>query len=421
MKNAINSFLDISDIKSYNLAEKRNFTLYEKIRILNKFLKINKFYNRIIKKERIKDNSKMTKYYQKIEDYQKNENHSTEEILKASYKNVLKINFQSGDIIIYGIDSENCFAEKIVPLSYSYNLQYDPNIYQDIIIYNFKNDNKIYYGLYNTQLKNINQNSLKLLINEPFQNYLNIILINKGIDLFILTLFNSHIMKAYYIIDFTENPIINKYEINSDDYWLINNDYIICIQTENKIFFINNKTIKIINIYGIKNNSNSINLNNNTGQINNGNNINIDDVIQFQNNLLNEFGGDMNLLIENLNNINIPPTMNYTHTLQNTVEKLKYKYENILKIDEKFFVSISSKRILKYNNTNKIYIFLSLFDFDTLEEISKIELDILELNCDKIKVNFYTDIRDKYKINIIIEERNKYEFLFNKGELIRKE
>ena len=243
MKNVINSFLDISDIKTYNLIEKRNFTLYEKIRILNIFLKINKFNNRIINSKKIKDNSKIIKYYQNIEDYKKDENHSTEEILKTSYKNVLKINFKSGDIIIYDIDSENCFAEKIVPLSYSYNLQYDPNIYQDIIIYNLKNDNKIYFGLYNTQLKKINQNSLKLLINEPFENYLNIVLINKGIDLFILTQVNNHIMKAYYIIDFTENPIINKYEINGDDYWLIYNDYTICIQTENKITFINNKTI----------------------------------------------------------------------------------------------------------------------------------------------------------------------------------
>ena len=86
MKNVINSFLDISDIKTYNLIEKRNFTLYEKIRILNIFLKINKFNNRIINSKKIKNNSKIIKYYRNIEDYKKDENHSTEEILKTSYK-----------------------------------------------------------------------------------------------------------------------------------------------------------------------------------------------------------------------------------------------------------------------------------------------------------------------------------------------
>ena len=94
-------------------------------------------------------------------------------------------------------------------------------------------------------MKKIEQNSLKLLINEPFENCPYIILINKGMDLFILTEVNDHIINGFYILNFAENHIINKYEINSDEYRLIYNDYNICIQTKNKIIFINNKIKKI--------------------------------------------------------------------------------------------------------------------------------------------------------------------------------
>ena len=73
----------------------------------------------------------------------------------------------------------------------------------------------------------------------------------------------------------------------------------------------------------------------------------------------------------------------------------------------------------------KIYFYISLFDFETMEEISKIEIDMFEIEENKnIALNLIKEYEKKLIININIKqndgpiEEKKYFFILNKGELI---
>ena len=216
----------------------------EKYLRVSEFLKCDGLIQRI-KIQEIKNYfnyTKLTKNYSNEEEYLEDENHSMEEKLNTSFINVLNINFITGETIKYNISSDNCFCEKIVPLSYNYNLRYNSINYQDIIIYNRRQDKKIYYAEYNLKYNEIEKETLIELINEPIKNILQ--LINNGNDLFVLTkenitLFNN-IINAYYICNFRKKPIVTKYVINGK-YNVIYNDYTICIQAKKKLMFMNRK------------------------------------------------------------------------------------------------------------------------------------------------------------------------------------
>ena len=160
---------------------------------------------------------------------------------------------------------------------------------------------------------------------------------------------------------------------------------------------------------------------------NNIQNNNIDNIIAFQNNIMNALGGDMDLLIQNLdnlNNLNLPPLHSST-IFQVNEEGIKSHFLNLLNMNDKYFVVLSSKKIKKINNPLKTYFYVSLFDFETMEEISKIELDMFELEENR---NIWVDLinENEKKLNVIINisqnngpvDEKKYFFILNKGELI---
>ena len=142
---------------------------------------------------------------------------------------------------------------------------------------------------------------------------------------------------------------------------------------------------------------------------------------------MNALGGDMDLLIQNLdnlNNLNLPPLHSST-IFQVNEEGIKSHFLNLLNMNDKYFVVLSSKKIKKINNPLKTYFYVSLFDFETMEEISKIELDMFELEENR---NIWVDLinENEKKLNVIINisqnngpvDEKKYFFILNKGELI---
>ena len=459
---AFNSINSYTYLRLYRfIGNKIKIDIKEKLSMLNEFLNDgDDFLKRVIINE-IKNYytySKLTKNYLNQEEFLEDKNNAMEEELGIRYENVLHINFITGEGIRYNINSENLKCEKIVPISYNYNLRYNSTNYQGMIVYNYKNDNKIYYAEYNIQFNELEIDSLTLLINEPIINCVKIILINNGNDLFILgketnNNFLNDNLNAYYICNFKKKPIVTKYLVNKE-YKIIYNNYTICIQNKKKLMFMNRTTKKDFNISPVLNKIDDINLNNlgqafidddinndndNNNNINNNNiinninnniinnniNDNIDQIILFQENLLNNFNGDMDLLIENIDNINmanLPPLHSSSIFQVNGVDTKSY-FQNILKVNENYFAVLSTKTIKKEQNNLKIFFYLSLFSFRTLEELNKNEIEIIELNNNEtFEINsFYLkEKKIKILINILGDNSNlkEHNFVLSNGELI---
>ena len=459
---AFNSINSYTYLRLYRfIGNKIKIDIKEKLSMLNEFLNDgDDFLKRVIINE-IKNYytySKLTKNYLNQEEFLEDKNNAMEEELEIRYENVLHINFITGEGIRYNINSENLKCEKIVPISYNYNLRYNSTNYQGMIVYNYKNDNKIYYAEYNIQFNELENDSLTLLINEPIINCVKIILINNGNDLFILgketnNNFLNDNLNAYYICNFKKKPIVTKYLVNKE-YKIIYNNYTICIQNKKKLMFMNRTTKKDFNISPVLNKIDDINLNNlgqafidddinndndNNNNINNNNiinninnniinnniNDNIDQIILFQENLLNNFNGDMDLLIENIDNINmanLPPLHSSSIFQVNGVDTKSY-FQNILKVNENYFAVLSTKTIKKEQNNLKIFFYLSLFSFRTLEELNKNEIEIIELNNNEtFEINsFYLkEKKIKILINILGDNSNlkEHNFVLSNGELI---
>jgi hypothetical protein len=313
------------------------------IELVSKLLKCEDFSSRkeIIEIKKYFEYNKLTKNYGSEEEYINDKNHAKEEEVDTSFEDILKINFITGEGIRFNISNEECYCEEIVPLSYSYNLNYNSTSYQDVIIYNYKQDKNLYYALYNIQDKKIETESLMPLIKGKINGILKLVLINNANDLFIIVNKSVEVFKikkiAYYISNFRVKPLINKYEMD-DNYKIIYNDFTICIQTKKRLMFMSRIIKKDMNICKNQSNIDDININNlgqqyadiqennnldneeqNGDIIQDNNNIQneINNIIQLQNNLLEAFGGDEQGLFENLNNleqiannfnnINLPP------------------------------------------------------------------------------------------------------------------
>ena len=474
---ALNSIIELTSLKTYKLINDREvLNINEKYLMLKKLLKCDKLIQRINLPEQIRqfyNYGKLTKNYLNEEEYLEDNNHSVEEELKESYYDVLNINFITGETIRYNILSENNFCQKIVPISYNYNLRYNSINYQGIILYNFRQDKKLYYVEYNIKYNEIEKDTLIQIMNNPIKNCLKIILINNGNDLFIITKENddifNNILNAYYICNFRKKPLISKYTINGE-YKIIYNDYTVCIQTKKKLMFMNRIIKKDMNICSGINNIDNININNlgqvfideennnidneNNNNIINNNNImnndniinnnnimnnnimnnnifnnnndNIEHIIEFQNNLINALGGDIDLILENiddLNNLNLPP-LHSSSIFQMNEEGIKSNFINIYKISEDYFIVLSLRKIKKINVVLKIYFYMSLFDFKTLEEVTKAEIDMIEFdNNKKFIIDFIQD-EDNIKIIINISENGFplderiHNIRLNNGEII---
>ena len=105
--------------------------------------------------------------------------------------------------------------------------------------------------------------------------------------------------------------------------------------------------------------------------------------------MMNNLNQNNPMMNNNMNNpmMNNMPMNMFIHMINNMNLIFKYNefgeknlYRNILKVDDKFFVVVSSKHKREINDNNiKHYIYLSLFDFNNMEEITKIEIDCLEI------------------------------------------
>lgn len=460
MLSSLNTIINLSSLKLYKFIFKNNDLNEEKsISLVNQLLKCEDFPQRkdIIEIKKYFEYNKLTKNYGTQEEYINDINHAKEEEIDSSFEDILKINFITGEGIRFNISNEECYCEEIVPLSYSYNIEYNSTNFQDIIIYNFKQDQKLYYALYNIQDKKIETNSLMPLINGKINGILKLVLINNANDLFIIVNKSVEVFKiikiAYYISNFRVKPLINKYEVDGN-YKIIYNDFTICIQTKKRLMFMNRKIKKDMNIY--KNNSNiddikisnlgqqyaDIQENNNLDTEEQNNDIiqannndiqnEINNIIQLQNNLIEAFGGDEEGLFANLNNLeqivnnihlHLPP-LQASSVFQVNEEGTKSNFIDIFKIDENYFIVLLSKIVKKVNLPLKAYFYLSLFDFETLEENTKIEFDLLQIEPETKFRSYICLEHENIKINISVIkskmplEEKKYFFHFKNKELL---
>ena len=413
-------------------------------------------------------------------------------ILKSSYLNVLNIDFEEKEIILYNIIENSCFSKKIVPLSYNLNISKKELDNKEILIYNYKNDKRLYYGKYNISHQILIESSLSLLINENIQKVNTIKLMNNNEDLFILADINrgNILTFIYYIINFRTEVKIKKYFIDFNNYKIINNQTNICLKLNNKLVIISKnklKEIKLPNdkiyiqkdinkyinndsednldnydktqyymkindikeINGLYNNL-EINLEDNDfelNQINENNNYIVEykslnrnsDYLkenQDKESSLNYIVNPLNIAYDNFNPMNIAyDNLNYfykefrpneeskkdsNNSIMNTYdiereffsleefkrEKKIYSifkleefgrknfYKDILKLNNNFFIIVSSKHIKGSSFDIINYFYLSLYDFNTLEEITKIEI------C-KINSSDYLDLNISIEKNII--------------------
>ena len=459
MLSSLYTIINLSSLKLYKLIFKNNDLNEEKsIELVSKLLKCEDFSSRkeIIEIKKYFEYNKLTKNYGSEEEYINDKNHAKEEEVDTSFEDILKINFITGEGIRFNISNEECYCEEIVLLSYSYNINYNSTSYQDVIIYNYKQDKNLYYSLYNIQDKKIETESLIPLIKGKINGILKLVLINNANDLFIIVNKSVEVFKikkiAYYISNFRVKPLINKYEMD-DNYKIIYNDFTICIQTKKRLMFMSRIIKKDMNICKNQSNIDDININNlgqqyvdiqennnmdneeeNGDIIQDNNNIQneINNIIQLQNNLIEAFGGNEEELFENLNNleqlannfnnINLPP-LQASSVFQVNEEGIKSNFIDIFKIDENYFIILLVKIMKKTNMPLKAYFYLSLFDFENLEENTKIEFDLLEIE-QGTKFRSYISLeRENIKINIGIikskkplEEKN-YFFHFENKEI----
>ena len=96
-----------------------------------------------------------------------NKNEPKFEIFKSFYLNVININLEKEESIIYTILADYCSAEKITPIQYNYNKISNLINEQEILIYNIRMDRCFYYGIYDINSKSIKEGSLIKLIKRP--------------------------------------------------------------------------------------------------------------------------------------------------------------------------------------------------------------------------------------------------------------
>jgi len=324
--NQYRNFIIINNITSllhtildFSVFELNKFTEESKINdiyhLTQRFINYKKFISleNLDKPIKFEDYSLITKNYLNKEQFIKDKNEPIELFLNQSFLDVLNINFETGKTIRYNILADYCFSEKIVPINYNYNYNQLDNNNQDILIYNYKNDHKLYYGTYDIDLQHAYIESLSLLDNEESNNILRIILLNYGEDIFILCNDMDNSTIIYYINDFKrKNNKMKKYKIeriNNFEYKLIYNKSNVCIKMRKKLILIGGSKFKEIS----PNMNNNMTLNNNimmnNNNIINNNNNNIHNImpimnINFNNNNIN------NNIMHNFNNQNINNMMN---------------------------------------------------------------------------------------------------------------
>ena len=187
------------------------------------------------------------------------------------------------------------------------------------------------------------------------------------------------------------------------------------------------------NNMNMNNMNNNINMNNNMHMMNMNNNfMNFNINNNFMNNINMNFGMNnmnmnninMNFGMNNMNNFMGPPLMNPMFFPFNPInifmkkeEGNKYLFRNIIKLNDKYFI-VTSTRHKKINNDITHYCYLSLFDFNVMEEVSKLEIcKIKENSILKFEFSMNSD-ENNIRINIICSRNYQYNLKFIENELI---
>ena len=236
--------LNLSKNKKYNLKETNeiieSFLIQDKYIYFNNIKDENKFFNEFIITKTCLDKNIMLE----------NKNETKFEIFKPSYLNIININLENGESIVYNILGDYFSAEKITPIQFNYNKISNLINEQEVLIYNIKEDNCLYYGIYDINSKRIKEDSLIKLIQEPITEF-KCIFLNYGQDILVIEKTPIGILyDIFYLSDFRNQIITEKYNFDSEsfDLEIINNEISVCIKAEKKLFMVSRNLIKEIKL-----------------------------------------------------------------------------------------------------------------------------------------------------------------------------
>ena len=202
----------------------------------------------------------------------------------------------------------------------------------------------------------------------------------------------------------------------------------------NNMMMNNNFNNNINNNMMMNNNFNNFNNINNDIMINNNmnnpmqfniwnNNMNMNN-FNFNNNINNNFINNMNIMIL----INMNPFNNIDNIFPKNKIGTIEKYIELLKINENYFILTSTKLKKSINKHISNYFYLSLYNFNFFEEVTKIEVDVIENNNERndniiynvFKIEKDNQIDNKFKIKIEYNNITRnYDFIFEDGQFIK--
>ena len=322
--NMFNLLKTIPDLNILDLSRKENYNTKKSNEIIELFLNQEKYIilNSIKSGEKLFDEYKLTKTCLNKDIINENikDNISKPEEFDLSHLNIININLDNNESIVYNILADYCGVEKIAPIQYNYNKLSNSIKEQEILMYNKNNDRCLYYGIYDVLEKEILDYSIKKLIDASFNDFKCIIL-NNGADLVVIS--NSCI---YYLSNFRNNAITKNYPLfgNFSELETINNETCVCLKYKKKLVLVSlniliGKELKdnLIEYQpnDINNNMMNFNMNNNFMNMPMNNNINNINQFGFHNN--NQINNNMNNNFNNQNNNNFNNQINNNFNNQN--------------------------------------------------------------------------------------------------------
>lgn len=425
VESSLSTILNINDLSintKYNINQKINFIKY--FIDCNKYLYTEKLFESI----NLFKYSFLSKYYIDINQYIKDKNEPKKIIFKKPFTNILSVNFEYGEAIIYDLSYKYLYSEKVAPIYYNYNKkEYNDIFYQDILLYNYKNDKNLYYGTYSIKDKKLVQTTLKQLTDIKIDKIIYIYILNYGEDLFILgkDKEEDRIINYHYITNFKKDKNIVNYEIKEDN---INNYSLIIYKETNIIlrikkmlYLFNKDIIKIIDLP--KEIIKEINPMNNNAilVINRGAKVQYIKSIAIINNMHKGINEIIKILMKYNVNYNAKINSHIYNLIfsQNTIINkiftckkyiIKYYFRKIFTFNKNYFIVISSKHI--EFGVIKSYFYISLFSFNRFEEITKIEIDQFLSEYELFKIDIYNIADSKIKIYISLDHFEKY-YIYN--------
>ena len=439
------SILNPTFFESHEINNNYEYNISESYEIIKNFIDSEKlllshFY---IPEFDLPQYSCLTKNYSNKEEYIKDKNKPKEEILEKSYLDILNINFETGETIFYNILANYFFAEKIVPIYYNYNKSFIIDInnndinYQEILIYNRKNDKNLYYGIYDIKYSNIVIDSLIPILNDDIYEINKLILLNYGKDLFFvgkLKKLDSNIF-CFYMTDFRNGKFIDKYELkesNFDNIEIIYKETDIIIKTEKILYLINSlfkkeqkipkEKIKVLNpnnkiSYLFLNSDNKLILSK-CIEIISIMERGIEKIIFIMKGFYNCF---KKRKLDNINNfLTDPGDIKYVQDkISNSQRYYEYTiYRKLFYLNDDYFLVISSQHF--EFGVLKSFFYLNLYSFKRFELITKIEIDKFLSESDEFSATIGMEnliIKIEISSNNDINYKRTYFFKFENQEL----